>query len=412
MDKSSSTTTLTNRTCFQPKMMGNPTQDTTKNENNKKLFKKVETIPSPLVTRQQQRIEFSKHKSLVESLTTSMTGQLNDLKQTIIDQNKVSSDATNQLNENLNKLILMMTANEIKEHANSKAMNDDKDVNNDVTNVEDEDGSFSTEITDTNKMDVESSPSTECNQTSSTSNMINQNGDICDNLSTQMADLNFEMKNLVVKNLPNRDDEDTKDSVEDENGTKVVDVEKMQEINNDLTKKVNFLIKCVNNLNERNREATIHIINLERKVKERSENNFDKNDNKKEGNDKSTPKKDLNNKDAEHDFVPDEEEFPAIKKSYSTKTNKPRGRVIQNNDDIFTNTNMNGARVVTSKRKNKPNYREMLEKSVIDEISKVDKTNVVQKNKNTITMTTKDDLQETIMFEMKRTFGVVTKHER
>ena len=41
---------------------------------------------------------------------------------------------------------------------------------------------------------------------------------------------------------------------------------------------------------------------------------------------------------------------------------------------------MNGARVVTSKRKNKPNYREMLEKSVIDEISKVDKTNVVQKN--------------------------------
>ena len=73
---------------------------------------------------------------------------------------------------------------------------------------------------------------------------------------------------------------------------------------------------------------------------------------------------------------------------------------------------MNGARVVTSKRKNKPNYREMLEKSVIDEISKVDKTNVVQKNKNTITMTTKDDLQETIMFEMKRTFGVVTKHER
>ena len=54
----------------------------------------------------------------------------------------------------------------------------------------------------------------------------------------------------------------------------------------------------------------------------------------------------------------------------------------------------------------------MLEKSVIDEISKVDKTNVVQKNKNTITMTTKDDLQGTIMFEMKRTFGVVTKHER
>ena len=99
-------------------------------------------------------------------------------------------------------------------------------------------------------------------------------------------------------------------------------------------------------------------------------------------------------------------------KSFSTKVSKPKGNIVQSDPTLFTNPNMNEARVVSSKRKRRPNYCEMLEKNIEEETSKMDKTKLKLKNNNTITMDRKDDLREALMHDMKRTFGVETKNER
>ena len=118
------------------------------------------------------------------------------------------------------------------------------------------------------------------------------------------------------------------------------------------------------------------------------------------------------NKNDEKPYEADKEVFPPLRKSLSVQMNKPKGKIVQSDSDMFINSNMNEARVVTSRRKRRPNYREMLEKDIENETIKIDKSKIKPKNNNIITMTQKDNFKEAIMLDMKRTFGVETKHER
>ena len=164
--------------------------------------------------------------------------------------------------------------------------------------------------------------------------------------------------------------------------------------NNKLNKKVKHLEKCVTELNKRNHDAVTHINTLESKFDDLL--NLLRNSN----NDKKNVKEANTIPNDDKPYEANKETFPPLMKSFSTKVSKPKGNIVQSDPTLFTNPNMNEARVVSSKRKRQPNYHEMLEKNIEEETSKMDKTKLKLKNNNTITMDRKDDLREALMHDM------------
>ena len=331
--------------------------------------------PPPLVTKQQQRIEFNKNKNMMESMTKNMDTKINELKEAInlstakaeesrikAEESKAKSD--NRLFQLLENLLTNKENNNMKSNAEESYM-EQTDMNPEVTPVD-------------------------------------------ESIITKVTQMNIETNS---NKLPAQEEEnDENDDTTDKNGTSVIDPSEIIKENKKMRKKIEYLEKCVENLDKRETANNIMIQQISAKyddlIKTLEAGNVKENkQNQGKITEESDPKP----------YTPNEEDFPEIRKSYSVSTKKPRGVVQESDPSLFNNENLNYARVVTSKKRSYPNYREQLEKNIEEETIKEGnkiKSNYKFRQTKTISMSKKEDLKESIMLDMKKTIGIVTKHER
>ena len=178
------------------------------------------------------------------------------------------------------------------------------------------------------------------------------------NITTNLTGIEVGLEDLEIHQLPEAEEVLEIPNNSDENGTSVIDVDNVIKENIEIKKKVKYLEKCVIELNECNNKAVIHIKTVEKKFDDLLK--ILKNNKDDEAMKKATGT--VTNTNTEKPYEEDNEKFPPLKKSYSIKVNKPTGNIIQSDPSLFSNPNMNEARIVTSKKKRHPNNREMLEK--------------------------------------------------
>ena len=321
-------------------------------------FKKMPQ-PPPLMNKQQQKLEHRKNALLMENLNQNFEKQIDSLKNVIIKANQNEAEARaaekeerkaiekqereerNEINTNLMKILLSLTKQNDNENDKTKP--------------------------------TEGIPAME----------------------------DTDMEQEIVSNLEHVATNVTQSPIpkEDNNGTRVYDM-------NELFKENEALKIKVNNLEKSNLEAFKQIIAIENKYDEivAMINNIqqpksNENDKKDDVNDDKTN-------------TNGEKEFPPLARSFSMKTNKQRGVVQHGDSEILVNKNLNDAKVVTQTKRKHVTYREALDKHIEEEALKVDKSKFETKQTNIITMDKKDDLIESIMRDMKRTIGIETKHER
>ena len=355
------------------------------------MLKQTNLQMPPLITQQQQRIEKKKQKNMMDAIAKNIETQMNDLKE-VVKENAMKAEEAAKKSEELKRksddrlfnLLENLLSN--KEKPNAMEVMEDSNMNPDVMNKNEDQ---STSVTNEEQVGDNS----------------NENSADIEKVSTSMTGLQLDLKKLEVKDLPSETSFEDSEVDSDENGTTIIDVDQIINENKILNKKVKHLEKCVTELNIRNNEAVKYILTVEKKLDDLIKNKKEdvkKNDETAENNVEDPSKPDN-----------DDTNFPPLRKSFSTKVNKSKGKVIQSDPSLFTNPNMKQAKVVSTKnRRRRPNYREVLERNIEEEVSKIDKSKIEMKNTNEITMDKKDDLKEALMNDMKRTFGVETNNER